>query len=418
MEGNLTKTQFWLMLTCAYVCMIAQGTMDNVRSVTYPMIRDDLNLTFSQYGSLQSMAQFSYLFWSLFVAMTLQTCGFKIVIVVIFLISIIGCWLTSAAHNFWTLFFFQFLMCAGIGGLDDAPHAISSILFTRNTGILIFLLNSCYGIGAIIGPIFARFVYKQFPQYSFRGITTGITVPFLIFAIFIACVPFAIKKPRSEEQEKNHSGLTVGTALISPMVWLQATILSLMTTGERATSIWGGLYLEDVLHLNPAKEGAWFNACFYVAFTTARLFGGILIDKFGAFMIEYIMLTGGMIIFAVGLSIGKTGIYVLPFAGVMVAFFWPTFIITCMRYWKEDAAIPISCILPLQALISIPIQYILGVLNDHFGPTCAYWSTVVVIGMAMGLLICYHKIILNKEKKLGEENALLSNANSEETQTV
>ena len=418
MEGNLTKAQFWLMLSCAYVCMIAQGIMDNVRSVTYPMIRDDLKLTFSQYGSLQSMSQFSYLFWSLAVAMTLQTFGFKIVIIVTFLISIIGCWLTSTVHNYWTVFLFQFLMCAGLGGLDDAPHAISSILFTRNTGILMLLLHSCYGIGAIIGPIFARFIYKKFPQYSFRGITIGITVPLLIFAIFIVCVPFAIKKPKSEEQEKNHSGHTVRTALISPMVWLQAIILSLMTLGERATSAWGGLYLEDVLHLDPAKEGAWFNACFYVAFTTARLFGGILVDKFGAFTMEYIVLTGGMIIFTVGLSIGKAGVYVLPFAGAMVAFFWPTFIITCMRYWKEDAAIPISCILPLQALISIPIQYILGVLNDHFGPACAYWSTVVVIAMATILLICYHKIVLNKEKKLSEENALLSNSNPEGSQAV
>ena len=36
-----------------------------------------------------------------------------------------------------------------------------------------------------------------------------------------------------------------------------------MTTGERATGAWGGLYLEDVLHLRPDVEGAWFNSCFY-----------------------------------------------------------------------------------------------------------------------------------------------------------
>ena len=418
MDKSLTKTQFWLLLACAYACMVAQGLMDNVRSVTYPMMRDDLQLTFSQYGSLQSMVQLSYLFWSLAVAMTLQRFGFKAVILSTFIISIVGCWLTSGASNYWTLFLFQFLACAGIGGLDDAPHAISSVLFTRNTGILMLLLHSCYGIGAIIGPIFARFVNKQFPQYSFRGITAGITIPLLLLALFIACVPFAINKPKTEEQEKSHSGHTVGTALISPMVWLQALILTLMTTGERATSAWGGLYLEDVLHLDPAKEGAWFNACFYVAFTTARLLGGLLVDKFGAFTMEYIVMTGGMIIFAVGLSIGKAGIYVLPFAGAMVAFFWPTFIVTCMRYWKEDAAIPISCILPMQALISIPIQYLLGVLNDHVGPTCAYWSTVVVIAIAMLLLIAYHLIVLKKEKETKEREGLLSNEKEEGTQTV
>lgn len=418
MDKSLTKTQFWLLLTCAYACMIAQGIMDNVRSVTYPMMRDDLQLTFSQYGSLQSMVQLSYLFWSLAVAMTLQMFGFKAVILSMFIISIVGCWLTSGANNYWTLFLFQFLACAGIGGLDDAPHAISSVLFTRNTGILMLLLHSCYGIGAIIGPIFARFVNKQFPQSSFRGITTGITIPLLLLALFIACVPFAIKKPKTEEQEKSHTGHTVGTALISPMVWLQALILTLMTTGERATSAWGGLYLEDVLHLDPAKEGAWFNACFYVAFTTARLFGGLLVDKFGAFTMEYIVMTGGMIIFAVGLSIGKAGIYVLPFAGAMVAFFWPTFIVTCMRYWKEDAAIPISCILPMQALLGIPIQYLLGVLNDHVGPTCAYWSTVVVIAFALLLLVAYHMLVLKKEKEEKEKEGLLSNEKEEVTQTV
>ena len=412
MEKGITKAQYWSLVFCAYACMVGQGFIDNVRSVTYPMMKESLNLSYSQFGSLQSMAQFSYLLWSLSVAMTLQRFGFKAVILSAFLISTVGCLLTSTATNYWTLFLYQFLACAGMGGLDDAPHSMSSILFTNNTGILMLLLHSYYGLGAIIGPLFAGGINRRLPQYSFRGISLGMTVPLLLLALPILFIRFAINKPKTEEQEKNHEGLTVGTALISPMVWLQAMILALMTTGERATSAWGGMYLRDVLHLDPTKEGAWFNSCFYVAFTLARLFGGFLVDWLGAFSMEYIVMSCAIIIFVVGLSIGKAGVYVLPFAGAMVAFFWPTFIVTCMRYWKEDAAVPISCILPMQASLGIPIQYVLGVLNDKFGPKVAYWSTVPMIATALILLIIYHLIVLKKEKR--EKEALLSNTETQE----
>ena len=123
-----------------------------------------------------------------------------------------------------------------------------------------------------------------------------------------------------------------------------------------------------------------------------------------------------MVIFAVGLSIGKAGVYVLPFAGCTVAFFWPTFIVICMRYWKEDAAVPVSCILPIQSSMGIPIQLFLGWLNDRFGHGTAYWSTVPTIGIALALLVVFHFILLRKEKleKKDMEQGLLEKQNMEQ----
>ena len=405
MNSGLTKTQFWLLVSCAYMCMLGQGFLDNTRSVTFPMMRDDLNLSYKQYGSLQSMSQFSYLVWSFSVAASLQKLGFKFVIASAFVISIIGCAITAVAKDFWMLFFFQFIACAGLGALDDAPHALASVLFKKNTGILMLLLHSCYGLGAVIGPIFAHFFEKWMPQYSFRGITMAMCVPLALMTLYICCVPFAIKKPLSDEK-KESSSFTVWKALVSPMVWFQGLTLILMTTGERATSAWAGLYLEDVLHLDPAVEGAWFNSCFYIAFTVARLVGGFLVDWIGAFVTEYVIMVAAMIIFTVGLLAGKTGLYILPFAGCTVAFFWPTYICICMRYWGDNASIPVSCILPIESLIGIFIQYFLGWLNDRFGASVAYWSTVPFIGASLICVIINHLLVLKKEKKEKEESLL------------
>ena len=103
MYGELTKKQFWLLVFCAYGSMFGQGFIDNTRSVTYPLIRDDLHLSSKQYGMLQAMAQFSYLVWSLVTAMSLQTFGYNVIIVLAFLISILGCVGTAFVNNFWIM---------------------------------------------------------------------------------------------------------------------------------------------------------------------------------------------------------------------------------------------------------------------------------------------------------------------------
>ena len=403
MYGELTKKQFWLLVFTAYACMFGQGFTDNTRSVSYPLIRDDLHLSSTQYGSLQAMAQFSYLFWSLLTAVSLQKFGFKIVIVAAFVISILGSIGTSFSFSYLMIILTQFVATASIGSLDDAPHALSSILFKTNTGVLMLLLHSCYGIGAIVGPAYAGIISRLMPSYSYRGISIMSCIPMLILTIIILFIPFAIKKPQEEKKEETEKGMSIASALLNPMVWLQSLILSLMTTGERATSAWGGLYLEDVLHLRPDVEGAWFNSCFYIAFTLARLLGGVIVDWIGAFATDYTVMICAATIFVVGLLAGKAGLYILPFAGMFVAFFWPTFIVTCMRYWGKDAATPISLILPIQAMIGIVIQLLLGWLNDHFGPSCAYWSTVPAILLALLFFNIYHQILLRKEKKEKEQ---------------
>ena len=138
-------------------------------------------------------------------------------------------------------------------------------------------------------------------------------------------------------------------------------------------------------------------------------------DWIGAFATEYLVTTLAIIIFTVGLLAGKAGLYILPFAGCTVAFFWPTYIVICMRYWGENASVPISCILPIQAFLGIFVQYLLGWLNDTFGPSVVYWSTVPFISMALVFVAINHWMVLKKEKKEKEtkeaEKALLEEQN-------
>ena len=53
MYGNLKKSEFWLLVACAYACMLGQGFIDNTRSVTYPLMKEDLHLSYTQFGGLR-----------------------------------------------------------------------------------------------------------------------------------------------------------------------------------------------------------------------------------------------------------------------------------------------------------------------------------------------------------------------------
>ena len=90
-ENTISKTAFWLLAVTLFVCLIANGLVDTIRSVTYPLMKTDLNLTYVEYGALESMGQFSYLIWACLTAIMIQYVGFKIPFVLSFVISILGC---------------------------------------------------------------------------------------------------------------------------------------------------------------------------------------------------------------------------------------------------------------------------------------------------------------------------------------
>ena len=93
--------------------------------------------------------------------------------------------------------------------------------------------------------------------------------------------------------------------------------------------------------------------------------------------------------------------------GLFVSLYWPTVVITCTKYWGEESFIPVSCILPLQSGIGAIFQYLLGWINEKFGPQYAYWMSVPAAILGLVMLIIFNMMVKNKEKK--EKSGLLVN---------
>lgn len=152
----ISKTGFWLLTIALFLCLIANGLVDTARSLTYPMMKEDLNLTYVEYGALESMGQFSYLFWALVTAFMMQSVGFKTPLVLSIVVTILGCLATSFTKDFWLLMCVQFIGTCLLGALDDGPSAVAVVLFTKNTAALYCIMAGMYGLGAFLGPLFSN----------------------------------------------------------------------------------------------------------------------------------------------------------------------------------------------------------------------------------------------------------------------
>ena len=204
---------------------------------------------------------------------------------------------------------------------------------------------------------------------------------------------------------KPNSSVSVWSCLRSPLIWYCAIMLNFMATAERGTLSWGTMYVKDVLHLTD-EDGAALNSRFYFCFMLARFVGGFITDRVGPFKMEYIIIPIGTLIYVIGFLAGKTGIYILPFLGFFVSLFWPTCVIACTHYWGKESSIPVACLLPLQSLVGMVIQYGLGVMNERYGPQYAYWMSVP--GGLLGLLMFIYFHILTRRKEKKEQEALLN----------
>ena len=386
-ENVVTKSGFWILTITLFICLIANGLVDTMRSVTYPLMKSDLNLTYVEYGSLESLGQFSYLIWACVTAVMIQYVGFKLPFVLSFVITILGCIGTAFTGNFWLIMILQLIGTCIMGALDDGPSALAVILFTKNPAALYCIMSGMYGLGGFLGPLISSWIYHWKPEYSYRGVSLFICIPLAIIGLYVSCVPFAIRRP----PRKANNPITVWSCLCSPFLWYCAVMLNMMATAERATMSWGTMYVKDVLHLTD-EDGATLNSRFYFCFMLARFAGGFITDWLGPFIMEYIIIPVGICIF--------------PFLGFFVSLFWPTCVIACTHYWGKESSIPIACLLPLQSMVGMIIQYMLGVVNERFGPQYAYWMSVPAAILGLLMFIYFHILTKRKEKK--EQESLLN----------
>ncbi|MDR3336206.1 MAG: MFS transporter [Treponema sp.] len=392
-----------LLIIIAYGIMLIFGLVENIKGVSYPLIKAEFGVSYERQGLLVSFLSYGYVLFCLVAGVFLSRFGVKRALLSGFVCIFIGLGLVPVMPGFWTVGAVLFLAYAAFGFFEVGVNALGTQIFTKKAALLMSLLHFFYGAGAIIGPKAAGILTGGF-GLNWRQIYF-LTIP-LCALVFVPTL--ALKFPKqgdagaAEGGAENASGVVTEEApaekrisflgaLKMPMVWAFSITLGLMEVVEMSSANWGGLYFQDVYGLDPRVEGAAFVSNFYILFTLSRLVSGFAIEKIGYMRSLFIACFATGIIYALSFILGVQGIWTLPILGFFIAVMWPTIMAVAMGFFGSRSPVITSAIIVLSGAINSALQLGIGLTNRYIGPAWGYRSCFVYSLVLIGALAFLHR---------------------------
>lgn len=401
-QGKRTKAGSKALLIIVYGTMFLFGFIENIKGVSFPLIKAEFGVMYDSQGGLVSVTWFGYVIFCLVASFFLQRFGIKKAILAGYILVCIGAIATLAAPSFWVASLTLLIVNAGFGFFEVGTNALGTVAFSQKAALMMSLLHFFYGFGAVLGPKSAGLLTDSF-DFSWRQVYIAMMVPAIACFLFVLFTRFN----GSDNREQAGAALSRTTfldALRQPIVWLFAGTLGFMEVIEFGAANWGGLYLQDVYGLDPRTVGASFVSLFYILFTLSRLLSGFVIEKTGYVRSLRMAVGGTIFLYAIGFGLNEHGIWVLPWTGLFIAIMWPTIMAVAMQVFGSDAPVVTSAIITVSGAINGIFQLVIGLTNHYAGEAWGYRSCLVYAVLALMLFQLLSRRIRDTERE-GEEQA-------------
>jgi len=381
-----------LLFFILFGAMILFGFIENIKGVTFPLIKTGFNASYEQQGIMVSLMSLAYMLFCLIGGIILGSWGVKKAFATGFIFMVLGLVGIFFMPNFWLATAALFLIGSAFGLLEVSSNALATQLFTTRAALFMSLMHFFYGAGSSLSPraagvISASFGWREVYLFS---------IP-LVLLVFVSSL--FTRFPKQDTSEQSKEKLSFFKALKIPMVWVFSVTLGLMVAVELCSANWAGLYFQDVYHLDPRTSGAAFVSNFYILFTLSRLLSGFAIEKIGYLRSLFIASLAVVVIFILGFVFGERGVYILPGLGFFTAIFWPTLMAAAMMYFKEDSPVVTSAIIVIAGAMNSGIQYLMGLTNRIAGPAWGYRSGLLYAVLIVISLVVLTRCVRNPYKK-------------------
>ena len=381
-----------------FATMFMLGLVENMRGVSFPLIKDEFDVPFKQQGFLVSMLSLAYVLANILAGILLGRFDIKPAVFAGYSAICLGLVLIPFMPSFFSLSFALFAVFGGFGFLDIGMNALASRVFVTKAALLMNLLHSFYGIGSMLGPRIAGFA-ENHTGLGWR-FAYLLSLPLVLLLFAVAAVSRFPKSSIDDTDPGDHAANISGNnaerrtfldAVKTPMVWLLSVTLGLALIIDANTPNWGPLYFQDVYGLDPAKEGASFLSMFFLLFTVSRLVCGPILEKIGYIrsLLGVSVLT--FAVFAAGFLLGAAGIHVLPVLGFLIALFWPTLLAVAIVSFGKDAPVYAGAMISLGGLINTAGQFLVGFTNSVIGPAWGYRSSLLHTALLIFVLLLLYK---------------------------
>ena len=373
-----------LLFVILFGAMIMFGFIENIKGVTYPLIKTNFDISYEQQGMMISILSLGYVIFCLVGGILLGSFGVRNTFFSGFVFMLLGLAGVFFLPGFLAVAASLFIIAAAFGLFEVSINALATQVFVSRAALLMSLLHFFYGVGSSLSPRVAGVLSAAANWRIVYLISIPLTLVFFAISIFTR---FPEPSAETESVGGKVKKVSFFTALKTPMVWVFAITLGFMVGVELCSANWAGLYFQDVYNMDPRTLGAVFVSNFYILFTISRLLSGFFIEKIGYLRSLFIAALATVLVLILGFSFGAKGIYILPALGFFTAIFWPTVLATAMGYFKEDSPVMTSAIIVIAGAINSGIQFLMGLTNRVFGSAWGYRSALLYTILIVAALI-------------------------------
>lgn len=345
-----------MQLATIFIGFVIFGFSENIKGPAIPRIQFDFMLNEAQVGTLLSLNSLGYLLACSFTAYLTRKLGIRLVTISAFVVMALSGVLMYISHQYGWFAASYFLMYIGNGMLEIGLAILGARIFIKNTGMMMNLAHGFYGLSSIVAPLIATGLMKvTINDYTLDW--RGMYLVMLSLSLIPVVIALLTRFPEQEESVTER--ISFRLLLRDPVLWLTVLILTFGVVSELAVGGWLVNFLEKAYGWETVSASGMLSM-FFLCFTIARLFLGLLTDKLG-YTLSLIIFSLMSALCTFGALAGGEGVaFLFAASGIGIAMIYPTVMAFIAKRYPNESDTVITVTVTLMGIGSVIGNYVIG----------------------------------------------------------
>ena len=362
-----------------YLLMFSFAIATTMLSPMMPEIIDQFSLKLSQGGLILSLQSIGGIIVVALAGIVADRISKSRLMIFGFFLYILCLYLISIAPVFNILLALSFVFGIGSRLVDALSNAYISDLFPEQKGSYLNILHSIFGVGALIGPIYTRFLLDS--GFSWREVFRFLgyaSIPLLLLFYFSNHKKGVSKDKGNITSEQEH----LITLLSNRQIWVLSIVMFFYVGHQSGIMLWIPMYIETYL------KGSVFLASlslslYWVGMIISRMTFSYITKNFkNSTMIRWTSISGSLLLF-LGFYSKQTWLVIifLVFSGLLTGAFIPLLIdVASSKYPKNTGAV--TSILYFSLNISVILfPWLIGAISESLSFQWGMFSATISLSL-------------------------------------
>ena len=366
-----------------FLTMLLLGWVENIRGPAIPLLRLDLGVSYRGVGLMLSSYSLLYFLTVFLAGMVAVRFGRRTLLVLGYLIAAAILPVALLVNSYLSLLLMMGVLAVGLGIFEIVLNAAGADVFPRRTAFMMNLLHLFYGLGAVIGPVYAGLLFDHGigwrPAYAWMAVPFFVVLPVIVLGRAGSAAGQGINSGAGASLESGESGdseaaaSTTTKGLLRPhagRILVLGLLLGGAMTFELAVAAWLVNFLVEVRGLS-AAAGAGYLGAFFAFFSLGRLIGGIPAERVGYLrLIEWFLLLG--LASFVGLVVFPRAIYLAAVLGFFISILFPTVMAVIIHEFRGLSGAVMGIVIPMAGALNMVSGPLLGAAHDYLGVSVGF----------------------------------------------